>query len=244
MRLAGTRVLITGASSGIGAATARALAGSGARLVLTGRDRDRLEGVAAQTCGQAVTCDVSTGLAELAERAGPVDVLVANAGAGWAGPFARMPPDTLGELVEVNLTAAMRLTRLLLPGMIKAGRGHVGFVASIAGAVGVGDEAVYSATKAGLAVFAEALRHEVRPAGIGVSVVFPGVVGTPFFDRRGAPYTRRRPVPIPPERVARAIVAAILHERDESYVPGWLRLPARLRGAAPGPFRRLVRRFG
>ncbi|GHH63540.1 oxidoreductase [Streptosporangium violaceochromogenes] len=245
MKLSGAKVLITGASSGIGAATARAMAAAGADLVLAGRDRTRLEAVAAETGGRAVVCDLAAQPRVLAERAGPVDVLVNNAGVGWSGPFARMSQETLQHLVAVNLIAPIRLTQLLLPGMIDAGRGHVVFVASIAGVIGVGREAVYSATKAGLITFAEALRHELRDfSGVGVSVLLPGVVDTPFFERRGTPYTRRAPAPIPPERVANAIVAAIRYERPESYVPGWLRLPARLRGAAPGPFRALMRFFG
>ncbi len=245
MRLADAHVLITGASSGIGAATAHALAGTGARLTLAGRDRERLAAVAAATGGSMVVCDVATEAGELARRAGHVDVLVNNAGVGWAGSFVEMPAGSAERLLAVNLAAPIALTRLLLPGMLTAGRGHVVFVASIAGAVGVAREAVYSATKAGLMVFAEGLRHELHHApGVGVSVLLPGVVDTPFFVRRGAPYTRGRPVPIPPERVARAVVAAILHGRPESFVPGWLRLPARLRGAAPGPFRLLARRFG
>ncbi|MER7363418.1 SDR family NAD(P)-dependent oxidoreductase [Nonomuraea wenchangensis] len=245
MRLADAHVLITGASSGIGAATAHALAGTGARLTLAGRDRERLAAVAAATGGNMVVCDVATEAGELATRAGHVDVLVNNAGVGWAGSFVEMPAGSAERLLAVNLAAPIALTRLLLPGMLTAGRGHVVFVASIAGAVGVAREAVYSATKAGLMVFAEGLRHELHHApGVGVSVLLPGVVDTPFFVRRGAPYTRGRPAPIPPERVARAVVAAILHGRPESFVPGWLRLPARLRGAAPGPFRLLARRFG
>ncbi|MGW2145724.1 SDR family NAD(P)-dependent oxidoreductase [Nonomuraea bangladeshensis] len=245
MRLADAHVLITGASSGIGAATAHALACTGARLTLAGRDRERLAAVAAATGGDMVVCDVATQADELITRAGHVDVLVNNAGVGWAGPFVEMPAGSAERLLAVNLAAPIALTRLLLPGMLAAGRGHVVFVASIAGAVGVAREAVYSATKAGLVVFAEGLRHELRHApGVGVSVLLPGVVNTPFFVRRGAPYTRGWPAPIPPERVARAVVAAILHGRPESFVPGWLRLPARLRGAAPGPFRLLARRFG
>ncbi|QYC45867.1 putative oxidoreductase [Nonomuraea coxensis DSM 45129] len=245
MRLADAHVLVTGASSGIGAALAHALAGEGARLTLTGRDRERLAAVAAATGASTVVCDLATQAGELAARAGHVDVLVNNAGVGWAGPFVEMPAGSAERLLAVNLAAPIALTRLLLPGMLAAGRGHVVFVASIAGAVGVAREAVYSATKAGLTVFAEGLRHELHGTpGVGVSVLLPGVVDTPFFVRRGAPYPRRRPAPIPPERVARAVVAAIRHGRPESYVPGWLRLPARLRGAAPGPFRLLARRFG
>ncbi|MEO3812267.1 SDR family NAD(P)-dependent oxidoreductase [Sphaerisporangium sp. B11E5] len=252
-RLDGARVLVTGASSGIGAATARAMAARGAKVTLTGRDAGRLAAVAAETGGRAVACDLLAdreagrdgGVAGLVAAAGPVDVLVANAGAGWAGPFTGMPPAELERLVRLDLVVPMVLTRLLLPGMIESGRGHVVLVSSIAGAVGVRDEAVYSAAKAGLTVFAEALRHELRgPGAPGVSVVLPGVVDTPFFARRGAPYARRRPVPVPPERVARAIVAAVERGRPESYVPAWLRLPARLRGAAPGPFRLLARRAG
>jgi short-subunit dehydrogenase len=226
-------------------ATARAMAVAGARLLLAGRDRGRLDAIAAETGGQAFVADVSTDAAELAARAGPVDVLVANAGVGWAGPFTAMPDEVIEHLVAVNLTAPLRLTRLLLPTMIEHGHGHVVLVASIAGAVGVREEAVYSATKAGLLVFAESLRYELRGRGaIGVSVVLPGVVDTPFFERRGAPYDRRWPAPMPPERVARVIVSAVERNRAESYVPGWLRLPARLRGAVPGSFRLLAGRFG
>jgi short-subunit dehydrogenase len=237
MRLHDRRVLITGASSGIGAATARAMAAAHAHLVLTGRDRGRLDAVAAETGGRAVAADLVTGASALAGAAGPVDVLVANAGAGWAGPVTDMTPETIEELMAVNLVAPLRLTRLLLPGMIERGRGHIVFVASIAGVVGVPGEAVYSAAKAGLIAFADALRPETP---IGVSVVLPGVVDTPFFDRRGTPYTRRRPAPIPDRRVARAIVSAVERERAEVYVPAWLWLPARLKGGAPGVFRRLA----
>lgn len=242
MRLAGARVLITGASSGIGAATARAMAASGADLVLSGRDRERLGAVASETGGRGIPGDLTTDVAGLAGRAGAVDVLVANAGTGWAGSFVEMPDDTVERLVAANLTAPVLLTRLLLPGMIERGRGHLVYVASIAGALGVRDEAVYAATKAGLLTFAESLRYEL--SGIGVSVVLPGVVDTPFFQRRGAPYTRRWPVPIPAERVADRIVSAVEYGRPESYAPGWLRLPARFKGAAPGTFRALAGMFG
>jgi short-subunit dehydrogenase len=241
MRLDDRLVLITGASSGIGAATARAMAGAQARLLLTGRNRAALDAVAAETGGRPVAADLTTGAALLASEAGPVDVLVANAGTGWAGPFATMPEGIIDGLLAVDLAAPIRLTRLLLPGMIARGRGHVVFVASIAGVVGVPGEAVYSAAKAGLIAFAEALRAETP---VGVSVVLPGVVDTPFFDRRGRPYDRARPVPVPAARVARAIIDAVERERAEVYVPGWLEAPARLRGAAPGVFRRLAALLG
>jgi NAD(P)-dependent dehydrogenase (short-subunit alcohol dehydrogenase family) len=117
-------------------------------------------------------------VAAAALRAAPngVDVLVSNAGLGWAGPVTEMTAAKTAELVAVNLTAPMQLTRLLLPGMAQRGRGRVVFVSSIAGAVGVAGEAVYAATKAGLAMFAESLAYETRGQGVGVSVVVPGVI--------------------------------------------------------------------
>ena len=146
--------------------------------------------------------------------------------------------------MAVNLTAPMQLTRLLVPGMVARGRGRVAFVSSIAGATGVRGEAVYSATKAGLVSFAESLAYELDGHDVRVSVIVPGVIDTPFFDRRGRPYGRKRPGPQPPERVARAIVACLEHDRGISYVPRWMRLPAWLHGAAPGTFRALASRFG
>ncbi|MEV1206122.1 SDR family NAD(P)-dependent oxidoreductase, partial [Microbispora rosea] len=160
--------------------------------------------------------------ADLAVRAGRVDVLVACAGEGWSGPLTRMSGGTAERMIAVNLTAHVQLTRLLLPGMLERGRGHLVYVASIAGVVGVREEAVYAATKAGLLAFAESLRYELPAVdgnavdgnGVGVTAVVPGVVDTPFFARRGRPYTRRRPVPVAPERVARAIAVAV--ERDRA----------------------------
>lgn len=242
------RVLVTGASSGIGAATAELLAGAGATVLLSGwGNRDGLAEVARRTGGQVLAADLAaaSGPADLAARAlaaGPVDALVANAGIGWAGSVAEMEPEVIDRLVAVNLAAPIRLARALLPGMYERSQGRLVFVTSIAGSVGVGGEAVYSATKAGLACFAEALRYEAAPHGVSVSVVVPGVVDTGFFARRGRPYARRRPRPIPPERVAAAIAHALRTGRPETVVPRWLALPSRLHGAVPGLYRFLAAR--
>src|SRR6266536_3088320 len=125
-------------------------------------------------------------------RHGRVDLLVSNAGAGWAGDLAAMPLDLAERLVTLNLVAPVRLTRLLLPGMLERGGGHLVYVTSIAGATGVAREAVYAATKAGLATFADSVREDVAGSGVTVSVVVPGVVDTPFFYRRGSAYDRSR----------------------------------------------------
>jgi short-subunit dehydrogenase len=229
----GMRALVTGASSGIGAATADVLAAKGATVLRTSRTI---------TGPSSFACDLVEGVDSLVSWAGEVDLLVCNAGVGYAGPFAAMPGAKITELVGLNLVSQLELVRAVLPGMIARDRGHVVLVSSIAGAMGVADEAVYSATKAALKGFADALRLESRP--IGVTVVHPGVIDTPFFERRGTPYTRRRPRPISPVDVAEALVAAVEHDRAEIFVPSWLRFPARLNGAFPALVRTLQRRFG
>jgi short-subunit dehydrogenase len=245
--------LVTGASSGIGAATATALATAGASLLLSGRDEARLAGVAARTGGTVLGGDLAVpgGAGALAEQAlaaaatrGGVDILVNNAGLGWAGPVGAIPAAKVTELATVNLAAPIELTSRLVPGMAERGRGGVAFVSSIAGITGVRGEAVYAATKAGLAAFAESLAYEVRGRGVTVSVIVPGVIDTPFFSRRGTPYGRARPAPVPAGRVATAIVSALAHDRPVVYVPGWLRFPAWLHGTAPTAFRALAARFG
>jgi len=242
MRIAGSTIVVTGASSGIGAATARGAARAGAKVLLIGRDRGRLDAVAEETGGTPIVADLAEPGAVHVDE--PVDVLINNAGFGYAGDLADMPPDRIRALIDVNLTAPAELTRALLPGMIARGRGHIAFVTSIAGATGVRGEAVYSAAKAGAAVLADALRQEVSGQGIGVSTILPGIVDTPFFTRRGVPYDRSRPRPVTPERVAAEILRAVEHDRAEVYVPRWLGFPPRVKGALPGLYRTLATRFG
>jgi short-subunit dehydrogenase len=290
MKVSGTTVLLTGASSGVGAATARALAGAGARVLVSGRNAARLRAVAEETGGIALEADLAApgGPAELAATAvriaaalrpatagtapGPparpaqavpapelatgtpaerrrapesgIDILINNAGIGWAGPLTEMTAAEVAQLVAVNLIAPIELTRLLAPALAAGGGGRVVFISSIAGSTGVTHEAVYAATKAGLAYFAESLRYELAGTGVGVSVVVPGVVDTPFFIRRGKRYSRAIPVPVPAQRVARAVLTAIERGQPVAYVPRWLGFPAWLHGAAPATFRVLAARFG
>jgi short-subunit dehydrogenase len=249
MRLAGAVALVTGGSSGIGAATARALTAVGARPLVAGRDAGRLAKVAEETGGVALQADLAdpAGPAALAtaalREAGHIDLLVNNAGIGCAGPIGETTAAKVDEVITVNLTAAIQLTRLLAPTMAERRRGRIVFVSSIAGATGVRDEAVYAAAKAGLSCFAESLSYELADRGVGVSLILPGVVDTPFFERRGRAYHRRRPALIPADRIAEAVIWAAQHDQSEVFVPGWLRFPARLHGMAPGMFRALAARF-
>ena len=250
MRLGGAVALITGGSSGIGAATARAMADAGACPLVAGRNLPRLREVASQSGAIPLCADLAApdGPEELAAAAvaaaGRVDLLVSSAGVGWAGEIGDLTAAKASELIAVNLLAPIHLARLLVPDMAEHGAGHLVFVSSIAGATGGRDEAVYAAAKAGLACFAESLSYEMSGRGVGVSVVVPGVVDTPFFDRRGRPYSRTTPTPIPAQRVARAIVSAAQYDRDVVYVPGWMKFPAWLHGTAPRMFRALATRFG
>lgn len=242
MTIAGRTALVTGASSGIGAATASALARAGCAVTLVGRDESKLAGIAARTGGAVLAADLTrpADLDRVAEAAGEIDLLVNNAGTGWAGDVDVMNPEDIHRLVALNLAAPMRLTTAALPHMTRRGVGHIVFVSSIA-AVGVHGEAVYSATKAGLRAFAASVRYETR---IGVTTVLPGAVDTPFFQRRGRPYDRGFPRQVPADLVARALCSAVERGRDEVFVPGWLTVAARIQGALPGAFHLLARRFG
>ncbi|GGP75818.1 SDR family NAD(P)-dependent oxidoreductase [Streptomyces calvus] len=242
--------LVTGASSGIGAATARRFAAGGWQLLLSGRDRRRLEETASGTSAALLPADLAApdGARMLAEAAlretGRIDVLVAGAGIGWAGPFLTMPHTDIDRVLFLDLNATLHLVREVLPAMVEAGRGRVVLVGSVAGSVGVRHEAVYSAAKAGLAAFAEALRQELRGTGVGVTLVVPGPVDTAFFARRGTPYLRSHPRPTSAGRVAAAVWEAVAESRDDAYVPGWLTLPARVRAVTPRLYRRLLNHFG
>ncbi|WP_052479778.1 SDR family oxidoreductase [Streptomyces sp. NBRC 110035] len=242
--------LVTGASSGIGAATARRFAAEGWQLLLSGQDRRRLEQTASGTSAVLLPADLAApeGAKTLAEAAlretGRIDVLVAGAGIGWAGPFLTMPHTDIDRVLFLDLSATLHLVREVLPSMVAAGSGRVVLVGSVAGAVGVREEAVYSAAKAGLAAFAEALRQELRGTGVGVTLVVPGPVETGFFARRGRPYHRSHPRPTSPGRVAGALWDAVSRGRDDAHVPAWLTLQPRVRALAPGLHRRLLNRFG
>lgn len=242
--------LVTGASSGIGAAVARSLATQGWELLVSGRDPDRLDLVARETSGVAIPCDLtaSDGARTLADRAlgqaQDIDLLVAAAGVGWAGPFTSMPADEVDRVLTLDLASVVHLAQRILPQMVARRQGRLVLIGSVAGCVGVREEAVYSAAKAGLGAFVEALRYELAGTGVRLTYVVPGVVDTPFFTRRGVPYARTRPRPVPPERVAAAVVEAVRRDLNEVFVPGWLRVPAALRALAPTTYRRLAARFG
>lgn len=246
--LTGRRALITGGSSGIGAATARAFAARGVHVAIGGRNMTALQRVAADTGGVCIPGDLRDPgcprqtIEAAAHALGGLDLVVSNAGIGWAGPFASMSESDIDALLDVNLRAAAHLARAAIP-HLEPGIGRLVFVGSIAGLVGAPGEAWYSATKAGLGCLAETLRAELRPAGVGVSLVSPGVVNTAFFERRKVPYRRRHPQLVSPQTAADAIVDAVGCGRDDVVIPPWLSFPARLKASFPGLYRLLAARF-
>jgi short-subunit dehydrogenase len=245
-----TVALVTGASSGLGRATAERLAARGVQVLVHGRDESALTELARRINATPISLDLAEPragrrlAAQALGAAGRVDLLVANAGSGYAGDLSTMEQSRPAELIATNLTAPIELTRALLPAMTERGRGRLVYVTSIAGRTGVAGEAVYSATKAGLDAFAESLRLELTGQAVTVAVFVPGVIATPFFERRGRPYTRSTPRPLPVGRAADALLRLIDGRADEAYLPGWLRLPVAIRATAPGLYRRLARRFG
>lgn len=186
--------LITGATSGIGDAFARNLAGQGFRLILVARDAARLAGRRSVLLAlgapevETVAADLSTdaGIDTVAEllAGSRVDVLVNNAGKGLAKDFLDSSDAELMELLDLNVTAVLRLTRAALPGMVKRGFGGIINVASIAGVV-PGRGGTYGASKAWVIAFSEAMHMEYAPAGVRVQALCPGFVRTEFHERAG-----------------------------------------------------------
>jgi NAD(P)-dependent dehydrogenase (short-subunit alcohol dehydrogenase family) len=248
MALIGLRALITGGSSGIGAATARAFAAHGVRVGIAGRDIAALRRVAADTGGVCIPGDLREPdcprrtVEAAVDGLGGLDLVVSNAGIGWAGPFVSMSESDIDSLLDVNLRAAAHLARAAIP-HLRPGVGRLVFIGSIAGLVGVPGEAWYSATKAALGCLADTLRAELRPAGVGVSLVSLGVVDTAYFERRKVPYQRQHPQLMSAQKAAEAIVEAVDRSRDEVVVPPWLSFPARVKVHLPGLYRLLAARF-
>lgn len=250
VQLAGKVAVVTGASHGIGRATAQALAARGATVVAAGLDDDALAQLAASVGGSWLGLDVRDPahadevVRHALDRHGRLDVVVANAGIGHAGEVSAMTVERVCDLVDINLRAPVLLARASLGPMLQQRSGALVFISSIAGGVLVPRESVYSATKAAVEAFAEPLREELRGTGVSVSTVAPGVVATQFFDGRGEPYDRRFPRPVPPEVIAAAVVHAVEHGRRHQVVPRWLGIAPRVRGVAPSLYRTLARRFG
>jgi len=247
MNVAGAVTVVTGASSGIGRSTALAFATAGADVVLAARRQDKLEEVAAQIAQRgrralAVPCDVSD-LAQVqelhrrTERAfGRCDVLVNNAGIPGGGPFAELSMEQIERIARVNYLGVLYCTKVFLPMMLAAGRGHVVNMASLAGRFAVPGSSVYSSTKHAVVAFSEALYYELGPSGVLVTAINPGLVATEGFPHRDALEAGRKVMS--PDDVAR-LVTRVVKEGigPERSIPRWMAALQAVRVLAPPVYR-------
>jgi len=187
-------IVVTGASSGIGRATARTLAAAGATMVLAARSRERLDELARELGREALTvpCDVTVGtdvdhlVASAVERFGRVDVLLANAGVYIPGLVHEGDPDAWAHLVDVNVTGVMRCVRAVLPHMIERGTGDILVTSSISGHQAIPWEPVYSASKHAVQAFVHGVRRQVAPHGVRVGAIAPGMVANELWGEMDA----------------------------------------------------------
>jgi short-subunit dehydrogenase len=247
VRIAGTTLLLTGATGGLGTALARALAARGAALVLSGRREGELAALAAETGGRPVRCDLSepAGPEELAREAGAVDILIANAALPASGPFDSFSVAEIDRALMVNLRAPMILARLLGEAMAARGSGHMVFISSLSGKAASVGTSVYSATKFGLRGFSLGLREDLSPSGVGVSCVFPGFVREAgMYADSGASLPRFVPMSTPAQ-VCSAVLAAIESDRAEVDVaPLHMRAGVMAASVAPALAARVQRLLG
>jgi short-subunit dehydrogenase len=217
---------------------ARVFAKRGASLFLTGRRADVLEALAAEVGGRMLQCDLAKRdeverLIHEAQEA-TLDVLVANAGLPATGSLTALPQDEIDAMIEVNLRAPIALARALAPAMMERRHGHMVFISSLSGKAASPASSLYAATKFGLRGFALSIREDLRPHGVGVSVVLPGFI-------RDAGMFAKTGLRLPPgigtrsaDEVAAAVLTAIRHDRAEIEVaPAGLRLGAAFGSVAP-----------
>lgn len=221
-------VVITGASSGIGEALAFELASRGHSLGLTARRLDRLEEIAEQIRAKHPAARVAVAQHDVTEfhtamptlqgleaELGPIEVVVANAGVGGSGRVGSGNFESAREVVETNLIGAMSVVDAAVA-LMKDRGGHIVGISSVAGFRGIPGSAAYSASKAGLSSYLEAVRGEVAPTGIKVTVLSPGYIDTPI--NQGA---KSRPFLISVEDGAKKIASAIERKPLHATVPGW-----------------------
>lgn len=247
--------VVTGGSSGIGAAVARRLTGKDWHCVLVARDEDRLRAVATELDGEYEVCDIGDRVAVdrmaagVSERHPRISLLVNNAGLSGRTPgdprrrgFIDTDPEWIEALFRINFLGAVWCLRAFLPALEAARPAHVVNIASVAGTVAV-PPGLYAATKHALVAFSRSQAAMLRPRGIHVHTVNPGFVETPGFPQRGVLGNRllERAV-VSPEYAARRIVSAVEHDRPEIFVPGWYRVPAVAQALAPGLVSRLLAR--
>ena len=235
MEIRGKRVLITGASRGIGESLAHAFAGAGATVALVARTQDSIRALAVELGGTAHPADLSdptqvaTLISHVEDEAGPIDVLVNNAGIETPADFADAPPDELRQVTEVNYLAPAELCRQAIPRMLRRGGGHIVNVSSMAGCAAIPGLVTYSASKAALSHFSSGLRADLRGLPIGTTLVELGPIPTdmlaqsedyePTANSLRRFYRTRFVIDVPREKVADEVVKAVQKGRRHVRIP-------------------------
>jgi short-subunit dehydrogenase len=241
--------VVTGASSGIGEAIARALAGEGWHVVLLARREDRLRALAEELSGEYEVCDVSRRedvdrvAASVLERQPQIRLLVNNAGIPGRASFTAIDPERIEELMRVNYLGSVWSLRAFLPGLEAAGRSDVVNIVSVAGAVAFPPSGPYSASKHAQLAFSRATAGELRGRGIHVHTVNPGFVETEGFPQASVLSSALlRRLVVGPEQVAQHVLKTIGRDKWETFVPRWYRAPAVAQALAPGLMARVLSR--
>lgn len=246
----GTRVLVTGASRGIGQALVRAFAARGCTLGLVSRSKDELEELAASLPGdghRALPADVgdADSIREAIDGFGDVDVLVANAGIANYRNFQDLPLEQAEQMTRVNWLGTLYSVDAALPGMIERGRGHIAIVSSGAGFRAFPQASVYGATKAAQRAFSDALRHELAGTGVSVTTVFPGEIRSQLHahEKDQMPAWYHADDAADPEELVKRVVDAVERDRRSVIYPPIVRLLRVMNGLSPRLSDRILRRL-
>jgi short-subunit dehydrogenase len=223
MEITGKKVLLTGATGGLGRAMASTLAGAGAEMILSGRNEEALQGLADELAGGghsvlAADLGVEGGALDLAKRAGDVDCLVHNAALPSTGKLVELTEEQVGRMLRINLESGILLTQAFLPSMLERGSGKFVMIGSLAGKAASPRSSIYNATKFGIRGFAFGLKADLTGTGVGITLVAPGFVREAgMFADAG----REAPAGMgttSPGEVADAVLKAIRHDKLEITV--------------------------
>jgi uncharacterized protein len=247
-------VLITGASSGIGAVMAQQFSAKGAIPILTARSTDKLEEIASGLPGEHAvypldvtnTEQVGDVVQQIIERFGRIDILINNAGYGIFESFIDAPFEHFEDMMNVNYLGLVRSSKAVLPHMLLAGSGHIVNIASMAGKIGSAKSTGYSATKHAVLGFTNSLRQELNGSGVSITAINPGPIATPFFDKADPSGNYVKNISwfmLKPEKVVKALVDAVERNVPEKNLPFVAGVGVKLFHLFPRAFDRIAARM-